>query len=114
MIDKENNALWFTDWGKDCIHRFDINSLLTSPDYRSSTSFPIDPSWIPTMNMFYHPSGNIGFTIVMLQNNLVSFMDLNGNLVDSLAIPFKIYPDTWQDMGYSDVPLIYKYIPGFF
>jgi len=40
-------------------------------------------------------------------------MDLNGNLVDSMAIPFKIYPDTWKDMGYSDVPLICKYIPEF-
>lgn len=113
MIDEEHGILWLTDWGKDCVHRFHIDSLLTSPDYKSNVSFPLDPAWIPTMNMFYHPSGNIGFTSVMLQRNLVSFMDLSGELVDSLAIPNKVYPDTWKDMGYSDVPLICKYIPEF-
>lgn len=113
MLDEENNILWLTDWGKDCIHRFHIDSLLTSPQYTSTTSFTLDPSWIPTMNMFYHPSGNIGFTSVMLQKNLVSFMDLSGELVDCLAIPNKLYPDLWKDMGYSDNPLICKYIPEF-
>ena len=113
ILDDNNGILWLTDWGKNCIHRFDIDSLLVNPDYRSSTSFPIDPSWVPTMNMFYHPSGNIGFTSVMLQKNLVSFMDLSGELVDSLVIPNKVYPDLWKDMGYSDNPLICKYIPEF-
>ena len=113
MIDEQNDILWLTDWGKDVIHRIHIDSLIANPGYKPNTSFPLNPSWIPTMNMFYHPSGNIGFTSVMRQKNMVSFMDLNGNLVDSMAIPFKIYPDTWKDMGYSDVPLICKYIPEF-
>lgn len=111
IIDEKNDIYWQTDWGKNCIHKFSIDSLLTIPNYKASVSFPINKSWIPPMNMFYHPSGHIGFTSVMLQKNLVSFMDLNGNLVDSLAIPNKVYPDTWKDMGYSDNPLICKYVP---
>jgi len=113
MIDEENDIFWLTDWGKNCIHQFHMDSLLVNPQYKAKTSFPIDKSWIPTMNMFYHPSGHVGFTTVMLQKNLVSFMDLSGELVDSLAIPNKVYPDTWKDMGYSDVPLICKYVPEF-
>ena len=111
VIDDENDILWLTDWGKNCIHQFYIDSLLVNPHYKAKTSFPLDKSWIPTMNMFYLPSGHIGFTSVMLQKNLVSFMDLSGNLVDSLAVPNKVYPDMWKDMGYSDVPLICKYVP---
>lgn len=111
VFDEENDIFWLTDWGKNCIHQFYLESLLTNPYYKASTSFPINKSWIPTMNMFYHPSGHIGFTSVMLQKNLVSFMDLSGNLVDSLAIPNKIYSDLWKDMGYSDNPLICKYVP---
>jgi hypothetical protein len=111
VIDEENDIYWLTDWGKNCIHKFYIDSLLTGPGYKATSSFPIDKSWIPTMNMFYHPSGHIGFTSVMLQKNLISFMDLNGNLVDSMAIPNKIYPDVWKDGGFSDVPLICLYVP---
>ena len=111
VIDKTNNIYWLTDWGKNCIHKFYIDSLLADQGYKATSSFPIDKSWIPTMNMFYLPSGYIGFTSVMLQKNLVSFMDLNGNLVDSMAIPNKVYPDIWKDMGYSDNPLICNYVP---
>jgi len=111
VLDEVNDILWFTDWGKNCIHQFYIDSVLVNPHYKATTSFAIDKSWIPTMNMFYLPSGHIGFTSVMLQKNLVSFMDLSGNLVDSLAIPNKIYPDVWKDAGFSDVPLICLYVP---
>ncbi len=111
VLDEVNDILWFTDWGKNCIHQFYIDSLLINPHYKATTSFPIDKSWIPTMNMFYLPSGHIGFTSVMLQKNLVSFMDLSGQLVDSLAIPNKVYPDIWEYGGYSDNPLICKYVP---
>jgi hypothetical protein len=111
VIDKENGIYWLTDWGKNCIHQFYIDSLLEYPGYKATSSFPINKAWIPTMNMFYLPSGYIGFTSVMLQKNLISFMDLKGNLVDSLAIPNKIYPDVWKDAGISDVPLICLYVP---
>lgn len=111
VIDEVDNIYWLTDWGKNCIHKFYIDSLLTDPGYKATSSFPIDKSWIPTMNMFYLPSGYIGFTSVMLQKNLVSIMDLKGNLVESLAIPNKVYPDIWDNMGISDNPLIFKYVP---
>jgi hypothetical protein len=111
VIDEENGIFWLTDWGKNCIHQFYIDSLLVNPNYKATTSFPINKSWIPTMNMFYLPSGHIGFTSVMLQKNLISFMDLSGNLVDSLAIPNKVYPDIWEYGGFSDVPLICLYVP---
>jgi hypothetical protein len=111
VFDEKNGIYWLTDWGKNCNLQFYIDSLLATPGYKATTFFPINKSWIPTMNMFYHPSGYIGFTSVMLQKNLISFMDLDGNLMDSIAIPNKVYPDIWEYGGYSDNPLICKYVP---
>ena len=62
-------------------------------------------------NVFYHPSGNVGFSSFNLQQNLVSFIDKQGQPVDSLAIPNKLNRDFWENAGISDNPLILHYNP---
>jgi len=111
IIDGASGVLWFSDFGKNMVFRYPLDSLVANPEFEPVESFSLNPAWIPTMNMFFHPSNCIGFTSVMLQKNLISFMNLQGQLIDSLAIPNKIYPDLWKDGGISDNPLICKYIP---
>jgi len=113
VVDEGHGILWFSDFGKNEMIRFPLDSLAANPNYIPIKSFPLNPAWIPTMNMFYYPSGYIGFTSVMIQKNLISFMNLQGQLVDSMAVPNKIYPDLWKDGGISDNPLICKYIPDY-
>jgi hypothetical protein len=69
----------------------------------------LNKALIPMMNVFYHPSGNFGFTSYNLQNNLVSFIDKEGEEVDSLAIPNKLNLNFWENAGISDNPLILHY-----
>ena len=90
VIDKAKEDYWLADWAKNCYYRFPLDSLLKVPNCQPTWTFPVDPSLIPTYNVFFHASGNIGFTSVLLQKNLISFMNLNGKLVDSLAIPNKV------------------------
>ena len=62
-------------------------------------------------NVFYHPSGNVGFSSFNFQQNLVSFIDKQGQPVDSLAIPNKLNYDFWENAGFADNPLILHYNP---
>ncbi|MEZ5071353.1 MAG: hypothetical protein R2751_10385 [Bacteroidales bacterium] len=110
-LDEANGILWLADWNKNCMHLILLDSLVSVPSYKPSFSFPLKEEWIPTMNMFFHPSGNIGFTSSMLPKHLISVMDLEGNLVDSLCVPKNFLNDMYDEMGISDVPLVIRYIP---
>jgi len=110
-VDERNGTLWLEDWSKNCVYRISLESLLTDPTYKSSYSFPLDEAWIPTKNMFFHPSGNIGFSSFMLPDNLISIIDVEGNLVDSLDIPNTFLREMYEDIGISEVPLWCQYVP---
>ena len=110
-IDNENRILRFSDWGKHSIFMFPIDSLVSNPDFYATDYVSLDRALIPMMNMFYHPSGNSGFTSFNLQQNLVSFIDKQGQLVDSLVIPNKFNRDFWANSGFADNPLILHYNP---
>jgi hypothetical protein len=89
VIDKENRVLRFFDWGKHSIFMFPIDSLVSNSDFYATDYVSLNRILIPMMNVFYHPSGNVGFSSFNLQHNLVSFIDKQGQVVDSLAIPNK-------------------------
>jgi len=83
--------------------------MLVNPGFKPTKSFPLDKRLIPMMNMFYHPSGYFGFSSFNLQKNLATFINKDGEIIDSLAIPNKIYPDIWEDAGPSDNAIILHY-----
>lgn len=92
VIDKENRVLRFSDWGKHCIFHFPIDSLVSNPDFYATDHVSLNRALIPMMNVFLHPSGNVGFSSFNLQQNLISFIDKQGQPVDSLAITNKLKP----------------------
>jgi hypothetical protein len=109
-VDERNETLWLEDWDKYCVHKISLGSLLTNPKYKPSYAFPLDESWIPTRSMFFHPSGNIGFSSFMLPDNLISVVDTKGGLMDSLSIPNTFLNDMYEDIGISEVPLWCQYV----
>ncbi len=111
VIDEEQRILMYSDWGKHRILMFPIDSLVSNPDFYASDYISWNKAYFPMMNVFYHPSGHIGFSSFNLQKNLVSFIDKQGQMVDSLAIPNKLERDFWENAGFSDNPLILHYNP---
>ncbi len=112
VIDIENNIIWYSDWGKYKCFRFPIDSLLVNENYRATQSFKIEKGLMPLMNMFYYPPGFFGFSSFNIQKSLVSFLNMNGEKIDSLNIPNKLFPDLWEGVGYSDNPIIIHYNSG--
>ncbi|MFW5700693.1 MAG: BF3164 family lipoprotein [Cyclobacteriaceae bacterium] len=111
VIDEEHKILMFSDWGKHRIFMFPIDSLVSNPDFYATDYVSYHKAIFPMMNVFYHPSGNVGFTSFNLQQDIVSFIDKQGQIVDSLAIPNKFNRDFWENAGFTDNPLILHYNP---
>jgi len=108
VIDKNKNILWYSDWGKYKCFQFPIDSLLINPDYKPTESFMINRGFMPMMNMFYYPPRYFGFSN-FITKDLVNFIDINGQIIDSLKIANKVFPNLWEDFGFSDNPLIVHY-----
>jgi len=108
-ICKKNDVLWISDWGKSVCFKFPIDSIIANLQYRPNETFKIKTKLLPMMNVFTHASGNLGFSCYSLQENLVSFIDLQGELVDNMAIPNTVFPYIWDNCNLSDHPILLHY-----
>jgi len=111
VIDKANKFLWISDWGKNRCYKYLIDSLITDTKYKPSESFKINTKLLPMMNVFNHPSGSLGFSCYYLQENLISFIDFQGELIEKRGIPNTVFPNIWDNNGYSDNPILIHYNP---
>jgi len=110
VVDESSRVFWCPDVAKKHTYfRFPIDSLISNPYYIATYSFDVYLGFSPISNVFYYPPNIFGFTSFNLQQNLVSFINIEGKLIDSLCIPNKILPRLWDGMGNSENPLLVNY-----
>lgn len=84
-IDKNKKIIWYRDYARQCIWKFDIKHALGNPNYLPTDKIPMPEDHFFIFFKYENDSlfsfGNID------QNKLLSFFNYKGMVIDSLTIP---------------------------
>jgi hypothetical protein len=83
-IDKKNGVIWYRDLGNQCIWAFNIENALRNDNYLPERKIPIPDE---KFFIYFKVENDSLFSFSDTdQDNLISFFNHNGEVIDSLAI----------------------------
>lgn len=83
-IDSNNGTIWYPDFGKKCIWKFNIKESLSNKDYLPKYQIPLPENLV--FFYFKHENDSLFSFGDLASDKLISFFNSTGKLIDSLTV----------------------------